>query len=314
MLLVKILRELSVRRITVSFTVESKTHLSATFGAYLRNGFMFFARQIEIGGGEVLADMLERLPIGDGHPLYGQFKGGFPKGFLFDISQGGTFSRKRDNYLYPGQEYSFDLVLIGNMASYEQHFLRALEMLMERGVGSPMCKLVLQSIQSKEISFNGFGEFASEKKLGMRIELGTPLCLVKNLGARSRNSFQDKMNGFPSFYQFVRSVIYRLYTLNVLYGTGGDSDGNTVNVDQELEEYLVPACEAVLSGVSIQQVTLFNTPKKGSSKILEFAGYMGRMDYENVYSSYYPLLKFAENFNVGNDIVYGLGSFKVTLL
>lgn len=75
-----------------------------------------------------------------------------------------------------------------------------------------------------------------------------------------------------------------------------------------------PGTMAVLSEVSIQQVTLFNTPKKGSSKILEFTGYMGRMDYENVYSSYYPLLKFAENFNVGNDIVYGLGSFKVTLL
>ena len=314
MKVVQELYNLVIKKITVPFTVESKTHLSATFGAYLRNGFMYFAHQIEVGGGEVLSDVLERLPIGEEHPLYGHFKGGFPKGFFFDISSGGTFSRKRDNYLYPGQEYSFDLVLIGRMMAYEQHFLRALEMLMERGVGSPMCKLVLQSIQSKEISFNGFGEFASEKKLGMRVELGTPLCLVKNLGARSRNSFQDKMNGFPSFYQFVRSVIYRLYTLNVLYGTGGDSDGNTVNIDQELEEYLVPACEAVLSGVSIQQVTLFNTPKKGSSKILEFAGYMGRMDYENVYSSYYPLLKFAENFNVGNDIVYGLGSFKVTLL
>lgn len=314
MILPGVLDCLKAKRVTIRFALEEKSHLSATFGAYLRNGFMYFAHQVEVGGGEVLSDVLERLPIGDGHPMYGHFKGGFPKGFFFEISSGGTFSRKRDNYLYPGQEYSFDLVLIGRMMAYEQHFLKALEMLMERGVGSPMCKLVLQSVQSKEISFNGFGEFASERKLGMKVELETPLCLVKNVGVRSRNSFQDKMNGFPSFYQFVRSVIYRLYTLNVLYGTGGDSDGNTVNIDQELEEYLVPACEAVLSGVSIQQVTLFNTPKKGSSKILEFAGYMGRMDYENVYSSYYPLLKFAENFNVGNDIVYGLGSFKVTLL
>lgn len=308
------LYNLIVKRITISFTVESKTHLSATFGAYLRNGFMYFAHQIEVGGGEVLSDVLERLPIGEEHPLYGHFRGGFPKGFFFDISSGGTFSRKRDNYLYPGQEYSFDLVLIGRMMAYEQHFLKALEMLMERGVGSPMCKLYFQGIQSKEISFNGFGEFASERKLGMRIELETPLCLVKNLGARSRNSFQDKMNGFPSFYQFVRSVIYRLYTLNTLYGTEEATEEIGANIDQALEEYLVPACEAVLNGVSMQQVTLFNTPKKGSSKILEFAGYMGRMDYENVYSSYYPLLKFAENFNVGNDIVYGLGAFKVILL
>lgn len=314
MLLVEILRKLSVRRISVSFTVESKTHISATFGAYLRNGFMYFAHQIEVGGGEVLSDVLEKLPIGEGHPLYGQFKGGFPKGFFFDVSSGGTFSKKRDIYLYPGQEYSFDLVLIGRMIAYEQHFLKALEMLMDRGVGSPMCKLVFQGIQSKEISFNGFGEFASERKLGMRIELETPLCLVKNLGARSRNSFQDKMNGFPSFYQLVRSVLYRMYTLSALYGPNGGTEQIPESIDEALEEYLVPACEAVLSGVSIQQVTLFNTPKKGSNKVLEFAGYMGRMDYENVYSSYYPLLKFAENFNVGNDIVYGLGSFKVALL
>ena len=109
-------------------------------------------------------------------------------------------------------------------------------------------------------------------------------------------------------------MIYRLYTLNTLYGTEEATEEIGANIDQALEEYLVPACEAVLNGVSMQQVTLFNTPKKGSSKILEFAGYMGRMDYENVYSSYYPLLKFAENFNVGNDIVYGLGAFKVTLL
>ena len=77
------LYNLIVKRITISFTVESKTHLSATFGAYLRNGFMYFAHQIEIGGGEVLADVIERLPIGEGHPLYGHFKGGFPKGFFF---------------------------------------------------------------------------------------------------------------------------------------------------------------------------------------------------------------------------------------
>lgn len=308
------LYNLVIKRITVSFTMESKTHLSATFGAYLRNGFMYFAHQIEIGGGDVLADVIERLPIGEGHPLYGQFRGGFPKGFFFDISQGGIFSRKRDNYLYPGQEYFFELVLIGNMASYEQHFLKALEMLMERGIGSPMCKLILSSIQCKNISFNGFGEFVSEGMLGMRIELETPLCLVKNLGARSRNSFQDKMNGFPSFYQLVRSVLYRMYTLSALYGPNGGTEQIPESIDEALEEYLVPACEAVLSGVSMQQVTLFNTPKKGSNKVLEFAGYMGRMDYENVYSSYYPLLKFAENFNVGNDIVYGLGSFKVALL
>ncbi len=314
MILPGVLDCLKAKRVTIRFALEEKSHLSATFGAYLRNGFMYFAHQVEVGGGEVLSDVLERLPIGEGHPLYGHFKGGFPKGFFFDISSGGTFSRKRDNYLYPGQEYSFDLVLIGRMMAYEQHFLKALEMLMERGVGSPMCKLVLQSVQSKEISFNGFGEFASERKLGMRVELETPLCLVKNLGVRSRNSFQDKMNGFPSFYQFVRSVIFRMYTLNTLYGTEEVTEEIGANIDQELAEYLVPACEAVLSGVSMQQVTLFNTPKKGSSKTLEFVGYMGRMDYEYVYSSYYPLLKFAENFNVGNDIVYGLGSFKVTLL
>lgn len=314
MILPSVLDCLKAKRVTIRFALEEKSHLSATFGAYLRNGFMYFAHQIEVGGGEVLSDVLEKLPIGEGHTLYGQFKGGFPKGFFFDISSGGTFSRKRDNYLYPGQEYSFDLVLIGRMMSYEQHFLKALEMLMERGVGSPMSKLVLQGVQSKEISFNGFGEFASERKLGMRIELETPLCLVKNLGARSRNSFQDKMNGFPSFYQFVRSVVFRLYTLNILYGADGSAEEISGNIDQELEEYLVPACEAVLSGVSMQQVTLFNTPKKGSIKIVEFTGYMGKMDFRDVYSLYYPLLKYAENFNVGNDIVYGLGAFKVSLI
>lgn len=314
MILPGVLDCLKAKRVTIRFALEEKSHLSATFGAYLRNGFMYFAHQVEVGGGEVLSDVLERLPIGEGHPLYGHFRGGFPKGFFFDISSGGTFSKKRDINLYPGQEYSFDLVLIGRMIAYEQHFLKALEMLMDRGVGSPMCKLVFQGIQSKEISFNGFGEFASEKKLGMRIELETPLCLVKNLGARSRNSFQDKMNGFPSFYQFVRSVIYRLYTLNVLYGADGSAEGIGGNVDQELEEYLVPACEAVLSGVSMQQVTLFNTPKKGSIKIIEFTGYMGKMDFRDVCSLYYPLLKYAENFNVGNDIVYGLGAFRVSLI
>jgi len=314
MVLSDIFNNLIAKRLTFIFVTESNTHFSALFGAYLRNGFMFFAHQVQVDGNNTLADVIEKLPICDNHPLYQHFKGGFPKGFFFDISEGGTFYRKRDYYLYPGQEYSFDLVLIGTMTTYKQYFLKTLEMLMERGMGSPMKELTIKEIRERDISFNGFGEFARERKLGVRIELATPLCLVKNIGARSRNSFQDKMNGFPSFYQFVRSVIYRLYTLNILYGNNGYDGEAAVNIDQMLDGYLVPACEAVLSGASLSQATLFNTPKKGSDRIIEFVGYIGKMDYENVYSSYYPILKYAENFNVGNDIVYGLGSFKVSLL
>ena len=80
MILPGVLDCLKAKWVTIRFALEEKSHLSATFGAYLRNGFMYFAHQVEVGGGEVLSDVLERLPIGEGHTLYGHFRGGFPKG------------------------------------------------------------------------------------------------------------------------------------------------------------------------------------------------------------------------------------------
>ena len=315
MLLMQILENLSARRIRVSFTVNGKTHLSAILGAYLRNGFMYFAHQVEVDSGSTLADVIDALPIPGDHPMYSYFKGGFPKGFFFDISgnKGISFT-KRDYCLYPEQEYSFNLVLIGRMANYEMHFMRALEMLMVRGIGNPLVGLSVREIRSRNVSYAGFGEFAQDRKLGVRIELQTPLCLVKNIGARSRNSFQDKMNGLPSFYQFVRSVMFRLYSLNVLYGNTDMTTLPNRKIDDALEAYLAPACEAIIRNVSFIQTTLYSTPKKEVGKVMEFTGYMGKMDVEEVWSAYYPLLKYAENFNVGNDIVYGLGAFKITLL
>lgn len=315
MLLMQILDNLNIRRVKIKFEVKEKIHFSALFGAYLRNGFMFFSRQVLIGDGRSLYDVLDTVPIEKDNPLYRHLSGGFPKGFFFDISSNDApYAKQRDYYLYPGVEYSFDLVLIGSMAGYESHFMNALQMLCDRGVGNPMGRLYISDIIKEDAAFSGFAGCQQDGTLELRVDFFTPVCLVKNLGAKSRNSFQDKMNGFPSFYQFVRSALYRLYTLNELYGDGGSMVEEDVNINDILDEYMAPACDAILSRASLHKTTVYNTPKKGTSRIVEFTGYTGEMEFENVNSLYYPLLKFAENFNVGNDIVYGLGSFKVALL
>lgn len=315
MYLLHILNGLKVKRLTVKFSVDEKIHFSAVFGAYLRNGFMFFARHVQTEDGRSLRDVIDTVPIGKESPLYRQLSGGFPKGFFFDISSNDAlYTKRRDYYLHPGVEHSFDLVLVGRMAEYESYFIDALQMLFDRGMGNPMGRLCIKNIIGEDVVFSGVNGYQQDGTLEMRIDFITPVCLVKNMGAKSRNSFQDKMNGFPSFYQFVRSVLYRLYTLDVLYGEGiGPTDAD-INANDILDEYIAPAGDAVMTSATLNKTVLYNTPKKDTSRIIEFAGYSGTMEFENVHALYHPILKFAENFNVGNDIVYGLGAFRVNII
>lgn len=84
----------------------------------------------------------------------------------------------------------------------------------------------------------------------------TPVSLVsRNRKTKSSQGYQSRMNQFPSFYQFMRSVVYRLITLNMLY-----INADAVASAEEIDDFVSEAADTQLLRANIRYVTRNSTP------------------------------------------------------
>jgi hypothetical protein len=141
----------------------------------------------------------------------------------------------------------------------------------------------------------------------------TPVILFKPANKKDKSlSYQDKSNGFPSFYQLVRSAIYRMIKLQLLFTHPNDSETAKLLMD-EVEDYIDYATKLSLVAADIQKVRLKNTLKKETENKMPLSGYIGKQRYEGYFNRFLPLLKFMEALGVGNEVVYGMGRYKVEI-
>lgn len=297
-------QSLSASRLTVRFFAGERTAMRHWIGAVLRNNFLYAADSITDEHGTSLRQLIDTLPLPDDHFLFDRLKGGFPKGFFFDCSdlpvEGSGFE------LEANRVYTFALVLIGSHAAYKSLYVEALRQMLARGFGHPAVPMTLVDIT--ETSPGTPSTYSPETGLAeVQLRFKTPVCLIRALNAGG-NGFQDKLNNMPSFYQFVRSLTYRLVTLGILYGEPLPF-GTRDEMERWIEQQVSPASAAILLRANLLYERLRSTPRVGSNTVYVMGGYAGRLIFGNVPAGLLPVLAAGTVFGVGADINYGLGQF-----
>ena len=297
---------LGVWRIKVQFLAPEEVRMRHWIGAVLRNRFLYAAESVADGQGVSLRCLMDRLPLPDGHFLYKQLCGGFPKGFLFDCSD--LPYESPGFVLEANKTYEFSLLLIGNCARYMPLFLEAVRKMITSGFGHPIVPMSLVGMGIEEL--DSLLDAPAINKMGeLDLLFKTPVCLM-HLPKEDSNGFQNKLNNFPSFYQFMRSLSYRLVTLSILYADDRTWETRQ-QIDEQIEQYIHAACKAVLLKADLLYAKRYSTPKKNGTQVYCMDGYAGKLVFGHVSSLYLPLLNLGSVLGVGSYINYGLGMFNV---
>jgi hypothetical protein len=312
--------------------------LDAWPGAIIRNNLLYAAEQIKIEANLSLREKINQCPLNENHPLYKELVNGFPKGYLIAMSDG----YQAEAIIKKGELFCFSLYLIGSLSDYYYAFIEAIQWMCDQGLGHPIVPFALVDICENgattavetrrapslhllrmgttdmsnqliyPISYADFQSIQAHKdEKVIEIKYLTPTILFKPVNKKNKTiSYQDKSNGFPSAYQLIRSVLYRMFKLTILYAHPNEPDVAKELMDN-IEELVDDATNLSLISADIQKVTLQNTLKKETENKMPLSGYVSIQRYEGYFNRFLSALRFMEALGVGNEVVYGLGRYKV---
>lgn len=308
------------------------TNVLGWLGSVIRNNLLYATDGIFIEEeNKTLRELINKIELAENHPLYSELKNGFPAPYIISLNNHRTLNSTC--CLKQGDIVSFSLVLIGKITAYYRFFIKAIQEMCRRGLGTPMHPVLLLDIferpyeGEKNLLFAqgeslfpelkhpiGLSHFFSEKKqenLVVKIRLMTPVSIYK-ISKKEANpdSYQCKMNGFPSFYQFIRSLLNRFIKLAELYGVAE----NTISEYQHcLEEFLQQALRVELKSANINARRVKGTLRKGKDSLIIYSGYTGELVFMGVSYKYLPYLYYMQYLGVGDNVVYGMGQYVVEL-
>lgn len=299
-----IFKKLPFCRMRVRFFASAEVASRYWIGAVLRNRFLYAADSVTDRQGLSLRQIIDTLPLPDNHFLYRQLKGGFPKGFFLDCSEL-PFDNK--GFILESERiYTFTIVLVGNMAEYKSMYIDAAKKMLCSGFGHPVVPMTVLDITEEEHSTSPVYKYGDEP-VDLHLVFKTPVCLVR-VSKDGGRGFQNKLNNFPSFYQFMRSLVYRWVTLSILYD-GNSQFGSLDEMEEWIEHSISSSYKPMLLRANLFYMRLLGTPKVGEDTLYSMGGYSGRLIFGNVSSALLPVLHAGSQFGVGADINYGLGQF-----
>lgn len=323
-------------RLEVCICPERDVCIDGWLGAVIRNNLLYAAEQVETGEGISLLGRIDRLSLAEDHPWYKSLSGGFPKGFSLSVVYPEEVYSSRLS-LGKGERLVFALVLIGELACYYKAFVAAIRFMCSRGIGTPMVPFSLQEIQEtdglgrRQRIAVGYSDTVAalryplhladfeEERFGcrekkIRLHLTAPLSLVNRAEKKNKAvSYQDKLNGFPSFYQLVRSATYRCVKLAALYACPAENEV-ALQAEREIEAYVEKAASAWLEQAEVRWVGM-RGPKRDDGRLpIMVSGYTGRLVFTGDFPEYVPLLAFMQPLGIGNDTVYGAGTYRLEVL
>lgn len=302
-----ILKHLPYRRMDIRFFADRPVQMRHWIGAAFRNNFLCTAEEVRNAQGVSLRQQLDTLPLSEQHFLYGQLCGGFPKSFFFDCS---TLPYEAPGFvLRPNQVYTVSLVRIGNSFHKDEAFLEAIQRMFAHGFGHPITPLTLIDA-TEETRFFTTPDHAPQRNTRVELLFKTPVSLMRSSKEDSQG-YQNKLNNFPSFYQLMRSLTYRILTLSILYGDSSSAWTDRRQMDEWIQAYIAPSVRAMLIQANLRYEKRYSTPKEGVKSVYVMGGYVGKLAFGNVLPAYIPVLDFASGLGIGGDIQYGLGMFDI---
>lgn len=327
---------LHYHQLLIRITPSEDVKITGWLGAVIRNNFLFATDKITMPDkGKSLREFLSAIPLREDHPLYAELQNGFPAPYTITLnSHAQSISPIKE--LKKGEIISFTLCLIGTSATHYLSFLQAIREMCRHGMGTPIspflpidvCELsphnelnllmvgenILASSLKYPITLESYNQLDNKCTTGMlQLNLTTPTKLYRpSEKTDTQISYQDKMNGFPSFYQFIRSAAFRFFKLSVLYLPTSNLD-LIKPLQDEMDRLIEKAVSPTLYSADLQHVVLPNTLKKETINNINLSGYVGTICFQGDFNHFMPLLLFMQNLGVGHDVVYGLGKYEVKI-
>lgn len=323
--------DLNFHELEICISATQNVEIDGWLGAVLRNNLIFAAEKTIICKTISLRNIINIPPISETHPLHSKLKGGFPKGYVINLlSHQKATSRSS---LKLGETVRFSIVLFGNFSRYYIEFILAIEQMCKNGLGHPKTPFRLKMISERQsngidyiwpenwqkslpslqtpIRITDFmnNKFKNEEN-EIEIHYPIPLNLYNNTFKKKNFGEPERMNGFPSFYQFIRSLADRMIKLTALY-IYPDNPSFCINADARINSFIEYAASVTLSSAQLKQVHLYSTPKAGTSDRLRFTGFTGKVSYCGFFNYYIPLLLFSQHIGAGYNTVYGLGQYEI---
>lgn len=320
-------------RFDIRILAEQNTLFEAWPGAVLRNNLLYAAAQVDMPdkGMSLFEYCCKQLPLSPSHPLYKEMEQGHPPPFYLytSVSESDKVSCK----IQKNEVLNFSLALVGEFGSYVPCFIEAIRYMCGKGLGvdsKPFTFIDIREISSagkSHLLSSGDEDVADYLSFPMNIQCfeggvpkkdGTvqlifesPVSLIKQGRTSEKAGYQEKSNGFPGFYQFVRSAAYRMEKLAALYYAPDDIEGYVAS-HNEIEDYIEGAATGVwLEEVFLRWITHQSTRKEGTDKRMRFTGYTGGITFRGNYAEYLPLLRCIEQLGVGEKLSYGFGKIRV---
>jgi len=328
---------LHYHQLLVRITPAKEVKITGWLGAVIRNNLLFAADRIMLPDEKKsLREFVAAIPLREDHPFYAELQNGFPAPYTITLnSHAQSISPVKE--LKKGEIISFTLCLTGTAATHSLSFLQTIREMCRHGMGTPVtpfllidvCELsphnelnllmtgenILTSNLKYPVTLEPYKQPDNERTAGMlQLNLTTPTKLYRpSQKTDTQISYQDKLNGFPSFYQFVRSAAFRFFKLNILYLPSHNPE-HIKPLQDELEHLIEKAVSPTLYSADIQQVVLPNTLKKETINKINLSGYVGTLSFQGDFNDFMPLLLFMQNLGVGHDVVYGLGKYEVKII
>ncbi|WP_106829898.1 CRISPR system precrRNA processing endoribonuclease RAMP protein Cas6 [Parabacteroides pacaensis] len=327
------IQSLYFHELKICISATDKVYLDGWLGAALRNNLLYAAERVQVGGKISLREIMNILPIESSHPLYKEMVGGFPKGFSLNLlSHQQAIS---SSHLEPGERICFSLLLLGNFSRYYIEFIQAVDLMCQTGIGYPRVPFRLESIVECRKDDTGyrwdkewridfpplrfpvyvtdfFNNKFKENEQEIEIKYSVPINLYNQIRQKkSSQSYQDRQNGFPGFYQMIRSLAHRLVKLTALY-IYPETPTYYLEASACIEPFIQYSVSVILASANLRQVQLYSTPKEGSVNRIHFTGYVGKTSFTGYFNYYIPLLLFGRSIGVGYNLVYGLGQYEIS--
>lgn len=324
---------IAFHRFDIRILAEQNTIFEAWPGAVLRNNLLYATAQVEIPGKGVslFEYCCKQLPLPVAHPLYKEMKQGFPPPFYLYTSA--DRYGKESYKIQRNEVLNFSFVLVGEFCSYIPYFIEAIQSMCRKGMGVDAKPFTFIDIH--EVSFDGkrrllasgkenmagplsyrismplYESHGSRKGNAIRIVFESPVSLMKQGKVSEKAGYQEKSNGFPAFYQLVRSAAYRVEKLAALFCIPNEIDGYIAS-HEEIEDYVEDAAIKIrLKDANIRHVSFQSTRKEGTDKRIPLMGFTGEMTFTGDYTKYVPLLRCIEQLGVGEKLTYGFGKIRL---
>lgn len=324
---------IAFHRFDIRILAEQNTLFEAWPGAVLRNNLLFATAQVKIPekGISLFEFCCRQLPLPVSHPLYKEMRQGFPPPFYLYAS---ADKYGKESYkIQKNEVLNFSFVLVGTFSSYIPYFIEAIQSMCRKGMGVDAKPFTFIDIH--EVSFDGKRRLLASGKENIagslsypismplyespgpgkgrtiRIIFESPVSLMKQGKVSEKAGYQEKSNGFPSFYQLVRSAAYRVEKLAALFCMPDEIDGYVASHEGIEDNVEDAAIKMRLKDVNLRHVSFQSTRKEGTDKRIPLMGFAGEMTFTGDYTKYLALLRCIEQLGVGEKLTYGFGKIRV---